>query len=84
VPPRREVAAEPSGGGSNFGLAQKWEGDRVGRYYAQQSALIGLSFAAAVACRVACGLSVGADVWATAQETPLLLAACGLPPTGSG
>ena len=45
---------------SNFGLSEKWQDDWVGRYYTQQSTLLGLSFAPAIAYRLVDGLSVGA------------------------
>jgi len=45
---------------SNFGLAEKWQDDWVGRYYTQQSALLGVSLAPAVAYRIGGGLSIGA------------------------
>ena len=45
---------------SNFGLAEKWQDDWVGRYYTQQSTLLGMSFAPAVAYRIVDGLSIGA------------------------
>ncbi|HWU40279.1 MAG TPA: outer membrane protein transport protein, partial [Candidatus Acidoferrum sp.] len=44
---------------SNFGLTEKWEDDWVGRYYTQQSALVGISFTPAVAYRLVDGLSIG-------------------------
>lgn len=47
---------------SNFGLTEKWQDDWVGRYYTQQSALIGISFTPAVAYRIIDGLSIGAGL----------------------
>jgi long-chain fatty acid transport protein len=47
---------------SNFGLAEKWKDDWVGRYYTQQSALLGISFEPAVAYRIIDGLSIGAGL----------------------
>ena len=47
---------------SNFGLAEKWKEDWVGRYPTQQSALLGISLEPAIAWRVIDGLSVGAGL----------------------
>jgi long-chain fatty acid transport protein len=47
---------------SNFGLAQNWKDDWVGRYYTQQSTLLGVSFTPAIAYRVIDGLSIGAGL----------------------
>ena len=44
----------------NFGLAEKWFDTWFGRYYAQESALLGISITPAIAWRIIDGLSVGA------------------------
>ena len=44
---------------SNFGLGLQWDGDWVGRYYAKQSILAGVSFVPAASYRVNEWLSVG-------------------------
>ena len=44
---------------SNFGLGLQWDGDWVGRYYAKQSLLVGVSFVPAASYRVNEWLSVG-------------------------
>lgn len=43
----------------NFGLAASWDEDWVGRYYAQESALMGVTLAPSVAFRVSDRLSFG-------------------------
>jgi len=47
---------------SNFGLAEKWQDDWVGRYYTQQSAPLGISFTPAIAYRIIDGLSIWAGL----------------------
>jgi long-chain fatty acid transport protein len=44
---------------SNFGLGLQWDGDWVGRYYAKQSLLVGVSFVPAASYRVNEWLSIG-------------------------
>jgi long-chain fatty acid transport protein len=46
----------------NFGLTQKYDSGWVGRYYAQESTLIGISFLPSVAYRVNDKLSLGASL----------------------
>ena len=46
----------------NFGLAQKYDGDWVGRYYVQEATLIGMSLLPSVAWRVSKEVSVGASL----------------------
>lgn len=46
----------------NFGLAQKYDSGWVGRYYAQESTLMGLSFLPSIAYRVNDRLSLGASL----------------------
>jgi long-chain fatty acid transport protein len=56
----------------NFGLTLEYEDDWVGRYYAKEATLQGLTFMPAVAYRVAPGLSVGAGLgimYATLKQT---------------
>lgn len=44
---------------SNFGLSENWQSGWVGRYYATQSSLLGLSILPSVAWHIGGGLSVG-------------------------
>ena len=46
----------------NFGLAQKYDGDWVGRYYVQEATLIGMSLLPAAAWRAGKDVSVGASI----------------------
>ena len=46
----------------NFGLAQKYDGDWVGRYYVQEATLIGMSLLPSVAWRINKEVSVGASL----------------------
>ena len=46
----------------NFGLAQKYDSDWVGRYYVQEATLIGMSLLPSVAWRVSKEVSVGASL----------------------
>src|SRR5262245_16610321 len=46
----------------NFGLAQEYESGWVGRYYAQKSALIGVSLLPSIACKVSDSVSLGASL----------------------
>ena len=46
----------------NFGLAEKWFDSWYGRYYTQESALLGGSITPAIAWRIIDGLSVGAGL----------------------
>ena len=46
----------------NFGLAQKYDSDWVGRYYVQEATLIGVSLLPSVAWRVSKEVSVGASL----------------------
>jgi long-chain fatty acid transport protein len=46
----------------NFGLAQKYDGDWVGRYYVQEATLIGMPLLPAVAWRIGNQVSVGAGL----------------------
>lgn len=50
------------GSGSYFGLAESYDEGWVGRYYAQEAALIGLSFIPAASFQVSDMLSVGAGL----------------------
>jgi len=46
----------------NFGLAQKYDSDWVGRYYVQEATLIGVSMLPSIAWRVSPELSLGASL----------------------